>query len=73
MTSFDDLRNSIGNDDDDQMPAARILSSAPPPRASEGRVLGMNAGERAVLSVLLFVASLVLGAGILIVTGRIVL
>ncbi len=75
MSNIDDLRGSINDDDDDMMPASTIIDGDDDDRAprGDGRFLGMAAGERAFLSVLLFLASLLLGAGVLIVTGRVVL
>jgi hypothetical protein len=73
MSNIDDLRGSL-DDDDEAMPASTIIGEDDDPVAvSDGRFLGMTAGERAMLSVLLFLASLLLGAGVLIVTGRVVL
>ncbi len=74
MSQADDIRDVLGSDDEDEFVPATILIDGPE-EAPEGerRFLGMSAGERALLSVLLFVASLLLGAGVRIVTGRIVL
>jgi hypothetical protein len=35
------------------------------------KILGMNAAERMIVSILLFVVTLILGAGLLLITGRI--
>ena len=76
---LDDLRNSIdddfGDDEEEQLDLpinfdeieAQQARYAPPKRG----FLGMTAGERAFLSVMLFVIVLVLGAAVLALTGRI--
>ncbi|XWX05337.1 hypothetical protein VZO05_07195 [Aggregatilineales bacterium SYSU G02658] len=69
MSNLDDLRQTL-DDFDDDLPQTRIIDEEPAP---ERRFLGLKASERAVLAVLLFLASLLLGAGVLIVTGRVVL
>lgn len=69
MSNLDDLRRSFDEVGDD-LPPTRIIDDAP---ASERRFLGLKASERAILAVLIFLTSLVLGAGVLIVTGRVVL
>lgn len=69
MSNLDDLRRSL-NDLDDGLPQTRIIDERP---ERERRFLGLKASERAILAVLIFLASLVLGAGVLIVTGRVVL
>lgn len=69
MSNLDDLRQTL-DDFDDDLPQTRIIDAEPAP---ERRFLGLKASERAVLAVLLFLASLLLGAGVLIVTGRVVL
>ncbi|MFQ3646429.1 MAG: hypothetical protein SNJ54_15630 [Anaerolineae bacterium] len=69
MSNLDDLRRSF-DDFDDDLPETRVIDDAPAP---ERRFLGLKASERAILAVLIFLTSLVLGAGVLIVTGRVVL
>lgn len=70
MGNMDDFRSSLDNDED-ETPVTIVLDDDAP--LDDGRFLGMNAGERAFLSVMLFLASLLLGAGVLIVTGRVVI
>jgi hypothetical protein len=71
MSSLDDLRRSLEEDDDDDaLPPTRVIDEAP---ARERRFLGLKASERAILAMLLFLVSLLLGASVLIVTGRVVL
>jgi hypothetical protein len=41
--------------------------------SGDGRILGMNAGERAFISVMLFLNVVVLGFGLLMATGRMTL
>ena len=41
--------------------------------SGDGRILGMNAGERAFISVMLFLNVVVLGVGLLMATGRMTL
>lgn len=74
--SIDDLRNAINAERDEPdefgLPlqfGSEIDGSA---RNQNRRFLGMTAGERAAVSVMIFMAVLVIGAALLVVTGRIV-
>jgi hypothetical protein len=77
MTDFNDLRNSVDFDDDDSpsgdipVDLDALLAGNEPEKRSDGRFLGMTAGQRAFLSMVLFLNVLILGAGLLIVTGRV--
>lgn len=62
--SFDDF-----DDDDDAFEIGREIESN---NLGDGRVLGMTAGERAFLSVIVFLNVVVLGVGLLLATGRLV-
>jgi hypothetical protein len=66
---LDDLRNSATGSGDPQSP--------PPYREEPSRrrrsFLGMTAGQRFVLALLLFLMTCVLGAGCLVLTGRVYL
>jgi hypothetical protein len=74
---FDDDTNFDEVDFEEQagkgaLPAGIVIEDEPVAQ-SDGKFLGMTAGERAFLSVMLFLNVLVLGAGLLIATGRIVI
>lgn len=83
MDDFDDLRNLTEDDrssgrisfdelsDADQFEGMAIDDgSEAAARASRGPFLGMSARERMVLAIMLFGNVLVLGIGLLMVTGR---
>lgn len=74
----DDLRSTLLEEGDDEnvlatgdLPASVVIDK-PAQQATNGKFLGMTAGERAFLSVMLFLCVSVLGLGLLIATGRIV-
>jgi hypothetical protein len=74
---FDDDANFDESDFEEQagkgsLPAGIVIEDEPQAQG-DGKFLGMTAGERAFLSVMLFLNVLVLGAGLLIATGRIVI
>jgi hypothetical protein len=79
MTDYDDLRSSFADDDDND--AGRIAvntddffsDEAPRIESGDQRFLGMSAGERALISVMIFFVVLILGIAVLVVTDRIVL
>ena len=72
---YDDLRQTVDDefdfeDDleaDEDFPVAFEASEG---NAPQNRLLGMTPGERAFLSIMLFLNVLVLGAALLVVTGR---
>lgn len=77
MTSLDDLRRDDDADHDDGMALdidtileARAAAQSEP---VERKFLGMTAAERAFLSVMIFFCTLVIGAALLIATGRMVI
>lgn len=65
---YDDIRDHLTDPEDEPVDLYEVPE---PPR--QRRFLGMTAGERAFLSVVVFLNVLILGAAILIATGRIVL
>ncbi|MCU0512426.1 MAG: hypothetical protein MUE40_07630 [Anaerolineae bacterium] len=78
----EDIRSGLlGEDDDEFLPGddgdfpvelgreIEPAEEATPP--GDGRFLGMTAGERAFLSVILFFNVLILGAALLVATGRV--
>ncbi len=66
----DDIRSSVSDeqDDDDAFDAFDAASND-----GRRRFLGMTAGQRAFIAVILLLNVILLAAGLLIVTGRIVL
>lgn len=82
MLDFDDLRKSIeegdsDQDGDDDFPINFDASGDDDDEAARARqrepFLGLTAGQRALLAVILFLNVFVIGVGLLIVTGRIVI
>lgn len=72
---MDDLRTVLNVDDDghgDDLPPNLRSQIDDTSRSQPRKFLGMSAGERAFLSVILFFIVLVMGAALLIATGRIV-
>lgn len=74
----DDLRSTLLEESDEEnalaageLPASVLIDKSAEP-TTNGKFLGMTAGERAFLSVMLFLCVSVLGIGLLIATGRIV-
>lgn len=79
MSQLDDLRSSLSVEDEGQSDSLESIASVVIEDDSDdrpkkkGKFLGMNARERALLAFMLFLNVLIIGAGLLIVTGRIVL
>lgn len=83
MNQDEDFRNFLDEDqiddddgyaldDDGEFPVGQEIHEVdePQPRG-DGKIFGMSAGERAFLSVVLFFNVLIMGAALLIVTGRV--
>ena len=70
MSDLGDLRNSVNVDEFETEFGVREVGTS---EVSEGRIFGLTAGERMILSVILFLAVCVLGAAVLFATGTIVL
>ena len=70
MSDINDLRRDINDDEFETDFGVREVGSA---EVSEGRIFGLTAGERMILSVILFLAASVLGVAVLFATGTIVL
>lgn len=74
----DDLRGSLLEDGGEELSLSTeelpdsVVIDDHVERVSDDKFLGMTAGERAFLSVMLFLCVAVLGVGLLIATGRIV-
>ena len=64
---LDDLRNSATGASDEQPPSP--FRETPPSRR-RAPFLGMNSGQRFVLALLIFLMTCVLGAGCLVLTGK---
>ena len=64
VSEFDDI---FGGDDS----SGQVIGGQASASSSSSKLLGMTAGERALLSVLLFFAVLILGIALLLATGRI--
>jgi hypothetical protein len=67
---FDSLRN-ISDDDDTWMREPEEELEEFEPAAPAPRILGMTAGQRLVISILLFFTVIVLGAACLVVTEKV--
>jgi hypothetical protein len=67
---LDDLRNSATGSGDPQSPQPYREE---PSRRRSRPFLGMTAGQRFILALLLFLMTCVLGAGCLVLTGRVYL
>ncbi len=70
MSNIDDLRNSVSQDDFETDFGVREVNRG---EVSEGRIFGLAAGERMILSIILFLVVTVLGIALLFVTGTIVM
>ncbi len=75
----DDVRSILGDDDDSdgivladdfEFAGSTEIDSDGSARQAPAKFLGMSAGERAFLSVVLFFNILILGAALLLITGR---
>ncbi len=69
---LDDLRNTASNPVDEPTPE-QGAGHEPPRRRQRGSFLGMSASQRFVLVLLLFMMTCVLGAGCLVLTGKVYL
>ena len=76
MSNMDDLRSIVDDDDKQEFSfddlGMEIAADGERAEAKDPKFLGLTAGERAFLSVVLFLNVLVIGVGLLVVTGRIV-
>ncbi len=70
MSDINDLRTSINDSEFESDFGVREVAAN---EVNEGRIFGLGAGERMILSVILFMAVTVLGIALLFVTGTIVL
>lgn len=66
---LDDLRNSASNSFDEQPPENAVQTA--PQRAPEQLFLGMTAAQRFVVTLLLFLAVVVIGALFLVVSDKV--
>ncbi len=66
----DDLRRLVTDDEFETDFGVREVGSH---EVTEGRIFGLTAGERMILSIILFLAATVLGVALLFATGTIVL
>jgi hypothetical protein len=69
MSNVDDLRSSVMNDEFESDFGVREVRAN---EVNEGRIFGLAAGERMILSIILFLVVTVLGAAVLFATGTIV-
>lgn len=65
-----DLRSSMLNSDDFVDPSEMVSTSS---EVNDGRIFGLTAVERMILSIALFLTVTVLGVALLFITGTIVL
>jgi hypothetical protein len=70
VSNVDDLRSSVLTDDFETDFGVKEVRAN---EVSEGRIFGLTAGERMILSIILFLAVTVLGIALLFATGTIVL
>jgi hypothetical protein len=70
MSDINDLRSSVNDDEFESDFGVREVEVR---EVSEGRIFGLGAGERMILSVILFMAVTVLGLALLFATGTVVL
>ncbi len=70
MSDVDDLRSSVMDDEFETDFGVREVRAN---EVNEGRIFGLSAGERMILSIILFLAVTVLGVALLFATGTIVL
>ncbi len=70
MSNIDDLRRAVNQDDFETDFGVREVNRA---EVNEGRIFGLAAGERMILSIILFLAVTVLGVAMLFATGTVVL
>lgn len=70
MSDLDDLRTSVSSEEFETDFGIREFSAN---EVDSGRIFGLAAGERMILSIILFLATAVLSGAILLATGTIVL
>jgi hypothetical protein len=70
MSDVDDLRSSVMSDEFETDFGVREVRAH---EVNEGRIFGLAAGERMILSIILFLAVTVLGIALLFATGTVVL
>jgi hypothetical protein len=70
MSNVDDLRSSVMQDEFESDFGVREVRAN---EVNEGRIFGLSAGERMILSIILFLAVTVLGVALLFATGTVVL
>jgi hypothetical protein len=70
MSDVDDLRSSVLTDDFETDFGVKEVRAN---EVDEGRIFGLAAGERMILSIILFLAVTVLGVALLFATGTIIL
>lgn len=75
----DDVRSILGDEDESEgytfgddfdFPVGVEIEGEAAPQRAPSKFLGMSAGERAFLSVILFFNVLIMGAALLFITGR---
>jgi hypothetical protein len=70
MSDIDNFRKQL-DDDNNDLPQARVIGGNTARRRTPKKILGMTAGERAVVSVMLFLIVLIISVGALVASGRI--
>ncbi len=70
MSNIDDLRQSVSEDEYETKFGVKEVKAE---EVNEGRIFGLTAGERMILSIILFLAVTVLGVALLFATGTVVL
>jgi hypothetical protein len=68
MTDFDELRNLVNDDEVETEFGVRERSAG---EVTDGRIFGLSAGERMILSIILFLASSVISVAVLVLTNTI--
>jgi hypothetical protein len=70
MSDIDDLRQSVSEDERETTFGVKEVRAE---EVSEGRIFGLTAGERMILSIIMFLAVSVLSVALLLVTKTIAL
>jgi hypothetical protein len=70
MSNVDDLRSAVTSDDFETDFGVREVRAS---EVTEGRIFGLSAGERMILSIILFLSVTVLGIAILFATNTVAL
>lgn len=70
MSDIDDLRAGVNEDEFETDFGVQEVGAN---EVTEGRIFGLTAGERMILSIILFLSVSVLGAALLFATGTVVL